>query len=168
MTIDFNLTSPQDSTVVTFSLTCNSTGGPVSSVIWTRDGLLLDNTSPLVLTDVSTASYTNVLQVNGRTPGTYTCQIRGADNQVLSSADFTVHGSNFDEVVEFGNLLSTFLHTQLLLLPSMFKPLSPVPLPQWRSAGVLHLVELLTSLATGSSMGMERMCPCQQKLLTLV
>ena len=37
----------------------------------------------------------------------------------------------------------------------MFKPLSPVPLPQWRSAGVLHLVELLTSLDTGSSMAIE-------------
>ena len=93
VTIDFKLTSPQDSTVVTFSLTCNSTGGPVSSVIWTRDGLLLVNTNPLVLTDVSTDSYTNVLQVNGRTPGTYTCQMRGADNQILSAVDFIVHGS---------------------------------------------------------------------------
>ena len=65
----FQLTSEIDSVEVTFSLTCNSTGGPVSSVVWTRDGLLLDNTGPLVLTDVSTASYTNVLQVNGRTPG---------------------------------------------------------------------------------------------------
>ena len=92
MTIDFKLISPRDSTVVTFSLTCNSTGGPVSSVIWTRDGLLLDNTGPLVLTDVSTASYTNVLQVNGRTPGIYTCQMRGDDNQFLSSMDFNVYG----------------------------------------------------------------------------
>ena len=92
MTISFRLTSSQDSTIISFSLTCNTTGGPVSNVIWTRDGLLLDNTGPLVLTNASTASYTNVLEVNNRTPGTYTCQIRGADNQILGSKDFTVDG----------------------------------------------------------------------------
>ena len=77
---------------VTFSLTCNTTGGPVSSVIWTRDDLLLDNTCPLVPTNASIASYTNVLEVNNRTPGTYTCQIRGADNQILGSKDLAVDG----------------------------------------------------------------------------
>ena len=92
ITISFRLTSSQDSTSISFSLTCNTTGGPVSSVIWTRDGLLLDNTGPLVLTNASTASYTNVLEVNNRTPGTYTCQKRGADNQILGSKDFAVDG----------------------------------------------------------------------------
>ena len=150
MTIDFKLTSSQDTTVVTFSLTCNSTGGPVSSVIWTRDGLLLDNTGPLVLTDVSTVSYTNVLQVNSRTPGTYTCQIRGAHNQILSSADFNVHGS-FNTCAQLRQHSLLLLLIQLLLLLSMYKPLSPVPLLQWRSAGVLRLAELPTSLDTGSS-----------------
>ena len=77
---------------VMFSLMCNTTGGPVSSVIWTRDGLLLDNTGPLVLTNASTASYTNVLEVNNRTPGTYNCQIRGADNETLDSKDFLIEG----------------------------------------------------------------------------
>ena len=92
VTISFRLTSSQDSTSITFSLTCDTTGGPVSSVIWTRDGLLLDNTGPLVLTNASTASYTNVLEVNNRIPGTYTCQIRGADNEILNSKDFIVRG----------------------------------------------------------------------------
>ena len=91
VTISYRLTSSQDSTDVTFSLTCNATGGPVSSVIWTRDGLLLDNTGPLVLINASTASYTNVLEVNNRTPGTYMCQIR-ANNQILTSESFIVHG----------------------------------------------------------------------------
>ena len=53
VTISYRRTSSQDSTDVTFSLTCNATGGSVSSVIWTRDGLLLDNTGPLVLTPTS-------------------------------------------------------------------------------------------------------------------
>ena len=90
LTNALQLTSGQESKDVSFSLTCNSSGGPVSSVIWTRDGSISDNTGPLVLTDASTASYTNVLEVNSRAPGTYTCQIRGPSHQVLSSMDFTV------------------------------------------------------------------------------
>ena len=81
-----------DSIDISFFLTCNSSGGPVSSVIWTRDGFLLDNTGPLVLTDASTDSYTNVLEVNSRAPGTYTCQIRGPSDHVLSSVNFSVQG----------------------------------------------------------------------------
>ena len=38
----------------------------------------------------------------------------------------------------------------------MFKPLSPVPLAQWRSAGVLHLTELTSSLDTESTMEMGK------------
>ena len=81
------------STNINFSLTCNSSGGPVSNVIWTRDGFLLDNTGPLVLTDASTFSYTNILVVGGRIPGTYTCQVRGQDDQVLSSTSISVQGT---------------------------------------------------------------------------
>ena len=40
--------------------------------------------------------------------------------------------------------------------PVNVKPHRPVPLLQWRSAGVLHLMDLLPSLLTGSSMAMER------------
>ena len=87
-----NLMSPLQSTDVRFSLTCKSTGGPVISMIWTRDGSPLKNTGPLVLTDASTASYTNVLEVNSRAPGTYTCQIRRSNGQVVISMAFTVQG----------------------------------------------------------------------------
>ena len=87
VTVNFSLLSD-----VSFLLTCNSTGGPVDSMIWTRDGFLLDNTEPLVLTNVSTASYTNVLQVNNGTLGTYTCQTRGSGGQLLGSTLFAVLG----------------------------------------------------------------------------
>ena len=89
--IDFQLAPTQHSADLSFSLTCNLTGGEVSAVIWTRDGFLLDNTGPLVLTDTTT-HYVNVLEVNGRTRGTYTCQAIGVDNQVLSSATIDVQG----------------------------------------------------------------------------
>ena len=87
VTVDFHLLSD-----VSFSLTCNSTGGPVNSVIWTKDDFLLDNTGPLVLTNASTSSYTNVLQVNNREQGIYTCQTRGPDDQILRSTRFHVQG----------------------------------------------------------------------------
>ena len=92
LTNTFQLTSVQESAEITFSLTCNSSGGPVNSVTWTRDGSILDKTGPLVLTDASAASYTNVLEVNSRAPGTYTCQIRGPSDQILGSTNINVQG----------------------------------------------------------------------------
>ena len=92
VTLDFQLMPYQHSNDVRFSLTCNSTGAEVSGIIWTRDGFLLSNTGPLVLTDSSTYSYTNVLNVNGRTEGVYTCQVRGINDQVLDSATANVQG----------------------------------------------------------------------------
>ena len=112
LTNALQLTSGQESKDVSFSLTCNSSGGPVSSVIWTRDGSISDNTGPLVLTDASTASYTNVLEVNSRAPGTYTCQIRGPSHQVLSSMDFTVQSKINNDEVE-GNVSSCWHCTYL-------------------------------------------------------
>ena len=82
----------QESMNISFSLTCNSTGGRASGVVWTRDGFLLHNTNPLVETDASTLSYSSVLTVSGRTPGTYTCTIRGTSDQDLGSANFVVQG----------------------------------------------------------------------------
>ena len=90
--VNFQLISSQDSIDVSFSLTCNSSGSAVSRVTWTRNDFLLDNTGPLLLTDASTASYTNVLEVDSRAPGIYTCLIRGPSDHVLSSVDFNVQG----------------------------------------------------------------------------
>ena len=90
--INFQFIADKDSMNISFSLTCNSTGGVASSVVWTRDGFLLDNTNPLVETDASTLSYSSVLTVSGRTPGTYTCTIRGTSDQDLGSANSIVQG----------------------------------------------------------------------------
>ena len=90
--VDFQVVADKESVNISFSLTCNSTGGQASGVVWTRDDFLLHNTGPLVETDASTLSYTNVLMVRGRTPGTYTCTVTGTSSQVLNSANFTVQG----------------------------------------------------------------------------
>ena len=90
--VNFQFISDKESVNISFSLTCNSTGGQASSVVWTRDSFLLDNTDPLVETDASTHSYTSVLMVSGRAPGTYTCTIRGTSDQILNSANYIVQG----------------------------------------------------------------------------
>ena len=91
--VNFQFIDNEESMNITFSISCNSTGGQADSVVWTKDGFLLQNTGPLVLTDASTLSYTNVLMVSGRTPGTYTCTIRGPRDQVMSSVNFNVQGT---------------------------------------------------------------------------
>ena len=83
----------EDSINGSFLLTCSFTVETVNGVIWTRDGLLLHNTGPLVSVNASTLSYTNVLAVRGRIPGTYICRIRGPNDQVLGSASIDVKGT---------------------------------------------------------------------------
>ena len=96
LTNSFQLTyasiSPQNSANIIFSLTCNSSGGPVQSVEWMRDGFPLDNTGSLVLINASTASYSNTLDVSGRLPGIYACQIRDSNNQILSYVNTAING----------------------------------------------------------------------------
>ena len=91
--IAFELISNDDSSDITFSLFCNSQyGEPGNRAVWTRDGILLDNVGSLNIVNASMSSYINVLMVRGRTPGTYMCQIRGSDDQLLNSATFIVQG----------------------------------------------------------------------------
>ena len=71
--------------LVSRALMCNSSDNHVTSLIWKRDGFLL-GTNPLVLTDTSTASYTNVLHINNRTTGAYTCLVRGPNDELLNSS----------------------------------------------------------------------------------
>ena len=95
MKIRFAYISDEASMAIIFSLNCTSTGGSADSVVWTRDGFSLSNTGRLILTNGSTLSYTSVLVVNDRTPGTYTCTVRGASDQILNSTNFTVQGMGY-------------------------------------------------------------------------
>ena len=91
--VNFQFISDEESMDINFSLSCNSSGVAVNSVVWIRDGILLENTAPLVLIDASTFAYTNILEVRGRLPGIYACQIRGPNDQVLSYTNFSVQGT---------------------------------------------------------------------------
>ena len=81
---DLNGLSPQ------FTLTCNSTGGPATTVTWTRDSVTVTEGTETVLDDPVTAQYTHTL--TGSTAGVYTCTV--ANNKPSDdSASYTVQGS---------------------------------------------------------------------------
>ena len=66
---DLNGASPQ------FTLTCISTGGPATTVTWTRDNVTITEGTETVLNDPVTAQYTHTLTVTERLGGLYTCTV---------------------------------------------------------------------------------------------
>ena len=80
-----NRASPQ------FTLTCISTGGPATTVTWTRDSVDAVGDTNTVLNDPVTAQYTHTLTVTGKLVGLYTCTV--ANNKPsTASATITVEG----------------------------------------------------------------------------
>ena len=82
---DLNGASPQ------FTLTCISTGGPATTVTWTRDSEML--TGSTVLNDTETAQYTHTLTVTGRLGGLYTCTVSN-DKPSEDSVQLSVQGAH--------------------------------------------------------------------------
>ena len=74
-----------------FTLTCISTGGPATTVTWTRDSGDAVGDTETVLNDTVTARYIHTLNVTGRLGGLYTCTV--ANNKPsTASATITVQG----------------------------------------------------------------------------
>ena len=83
---DLNGASPQ------FTLTCISTGGPATTVTWTRDSVTVTEGTETVLDNRSTSQYTHTLTVTGRQEGDYTCTV--ANNKPSEdSYSYTVQGN---------------------------------------------------------------------------
>ena len=73
-----------------FTLTCISTGGPATTVTWTRDSVTVTEGTETVLADPVTAQYTHTL--TGSTAGEYTCTV--ANNKPSNdSSSYTVPGT---------------------------------------------------------------------------
>ncbi|CAI8048276.1 Protein sidekick-2, partial [Geodia barretti] len=72
-----------------FTLTCISTGGPATTVTWTRDSTTVTQGTQTVLNDPVTARYTHTLLVRGRREGTFTCTVAN-NHPSQSSAELTV------------------------------------------------------------------------------
>ena len=75
-----------------FTLTCISTGGPATTVTWTRDSEIAVGDTKTVLVSGETAQYTHTLTVTGRLEGLYTCTVTN-NKPSSASADFTAQGS---------------------------------------------------------------------------
>ena len=71
-----------------FTLTCISTGGPATTVTWTRDSTTVTEGTETVLDDPETAQYTHTLNVT--TAGEYTCSV--ANSAFSVTADITLEG----------------------------------------------------------------------------
>ena len=82
---DLNGASPR------FTLTCVSTGGPATTVTWTRDSATVTEVTETVLDNPVTAHYTHTLNVTGRLGGLYTCTIQN-NKPSIDSAQITVKG----------------------------------------------------------------------------
>ena len=85
MVSDLNGTSPQ------FTLTCISTGGPATTVTWTRDSDTITEGTETVLDDPVTAQYNHTLTVTGRLGGLYTCTVAN-EKPSQDLAQLTVQG----------------------------------------------------------------------------
>ena len=72
-----------------FTLICISTGGPATTVTWTRDSTTVTEGTETVLDDPVTAQYTHTLTVTGRLPGLYNCTV---ENNKPSSDSATLEG----------------------------------------------------------------------------
>ena len=81
---DLNGGSPQ------FTLTCISTGGPATTVTWTRDSKTLSGGVTL-FNNAVTAQYTHTLTVTGRLGGQYQCTVTNSKPSSVT-AQLTVQG----------------------------------------------------------------------------
>ena len=84
--VDSDLSGPSPQ----FTLTCISTGGPATTVTWTRDSTTVTEGNETVLNDPETAQYTHTLTVTGNIEGLYTCAV-GNNRPSNDSACILVH-----------------------------------------------------------------------------
>ena len=75
-----------------FTLTCISTGGPATTVTWTRDSATAMGDEMTVLDNAETATYTHTLTVTGRLGGLYQCTVSN-DKPSTASENLYMEGN---------------------------------------------------------------------------
>ena len=75
-----------------FTLTCISTGGPATTVTWTRDSATAMGDAVTVLDNAETATYTHILTVTGRLGGLYQCTVSNSKPS-SAAAELSVAGT---------------------------------------------------------------------------
>ena len=93
---DVNGDSPQ------FTLTCVSTGGPATTVTWTRDMEVVTEGNETILVNGMRAEYNHTLTVIGRLEGHYKCTV---DNEASSEVSKELNVQGMFSVVVMSTLL---------------------------------------------------------------
>ena len=93
-----DITIPGGVTLSRNTLTCISTGGPATTVTWTRDSVTVTEGNETVLDDPVTAQYTHTLTVTSA--GEYTCTVTN-DKPSTASASITVPGTVMQSACAF-------------------------------------------------------------------
>ena len=83
--LQFSLTSALTADPPVFTLICDSTGGPATTVTWTRDGAAATGVTSQTVTGMLTATYVNTLTVTGRLPGNYQCSVTNDKSTAVSA-----------------------------------------------------------------------------------
>ena len=103
--LQFQLTTDMNDTTPKFTLTCISTGGPVTTFSWRRDGALVTNNNsynvaPQKVTDTEDGTYTHILTVTGRHPGQYECSV--ANNRPsMDTGNLTVESKSMFNMLKW-------------------------------------------------------------------
>ena len=145
MTVSHNGASPQ------FTLTCISTGGPATTVTWTRDSTTVNEGTETVLDDPVTAQYTHTLTVTGTLPGLYTCTV---ENNKPSSDSATLEGKMRYILSEFAKYMCLAVRTNFTVAGGEISVLSASILPSPSSSitmavGVSATLTRATPLPSG-------------------
>ena len=90
--LEFSLALDLTAASPVFTLTCISTGGPATTVTWTRDGAAATGVTSQTVVDQEAITYNNTLTVTGRLPGNYTCSVANNETAQPATASLTVAG----------------------------------------------------------------------------
>ena len=96
--LQFQLTTDPNATTPTFNLTCISTGGPVTTFSWRRDGALVTNNNSYniatpIVTDPMSGTYSLTLTVMGRQAGQYECSVTNSRTP-MDTGSLTIEGKS--------------------------------------------------------------------------
>ena len=95
LTVDSDLNGPSPQ----FTLTCISTGGPATTITWTRDSdTVTGELNSTTLDNAITAQYIHTLTVTGRLEGCYQCTVENIKPSVALES-FTVQGKAGKNVI---------------------------------------------------------------------
>ena len=134
----FTVDSDLNGASLQFTLTCISTGGPATTVTWTRDSVTVIERNKTALDNRTTSQYTHTLTVTGRLGGLYTCTVannRPSEDsvQLIVQGIYTIHlvfdlVANISLVVfYYKNTISPLnsAYTSLMVQQHMYTSLMP-------------------------------------------